>query len=684
MQFKTQVIRYLVALFLVIAVLPALAQEESNVETAQQYVELADQLYLETKAYDDIRDIYMNAALLDPNNIRANYMAGISMLESVTKGQATQYFMKVYEMDPEYSFDLLYKVGQSLHYGYKFDEATKYYEQYLDKLAANPDYLGNDMVEASVVKRKIFECEQGKILMEFPEDVEIINLGSDVNSKYYDYAPVVDADESIMIFTSRRKTGNLNEDVSEDNIPFEDIFISKKVNGAWDYPDNIGNVVNTMYHDSNVGLSKDGKHLYIYKDENNGDIYVSDRDEAGEWSYPEPLDRHINTDFAETSVTLSPDGNTMFFASNKPGGEGGFDIWVTHKNSKGNWEKAENLGAPINTPFDEDGPFIGFDGKTLYFSSRGGNGMGGFDIYRVEYDSASQVWSAPTNMGYPINTPDDDIYFTPSKDGKHAYYASVREDGIGYTDLYMLKVPDEMKHEDPKAEPVAVETPKEKAPVTLTVTVTDGNKPMDVVVSLRGVLGSGGIAANQTGNGVYTFTSTDEKGQEYVLNVSQTGYEPQLITINYPGATDEPINFEQKVVMVKAKEEPKVIETKPRKPIVRKATGDRVRNVYFDFGSSYYHTEDAPYIEKAIGLMKQNPGLKLELYGHSDIVGMERFNKTLSLKRAQRVKDAMVKEGIDESRISVTGMGSEKPLASNDQEKEGRELNRRVEFKFIK
>jgi len=288
--------------------------------------------------------------------------------------------MKVFEKDSEYTFDLLFKVAQSLHYGYKFDEATQYYDRYLDKLAANPDYLGNDMVDELIVRRKIFECEQGKILMEFPEDVEIVNLGPDINSKYYDYAPVVDADENIMIFTSRRKEQNLNEDVSDDNLPFEDIFVSKKVNGVWDYPDNIGNVVNTMYHDSNVGLSKDGKDLYIYKDENNGDIYLSTTDENGEWSYPEPLDRHINTEFSETSVTLSPDGNTMFFASDRPGGEGGIDIWVSKRDAKGGWQKATNIGAPINTPFDEDGPFIGFDGKTLYFSSRGGNGMGGYDI----------------------------------------------------------------------------------------------------------------------------------------------------------------------------------------------------------------------------------------------------------------------------------------------------------------
>lgn len=680
MHFKTQVIRYLLASFLVVAVFPSFAQDNSNEDVAQQLVEIADEIMRETKAYGDAKDQYVMAAMMDPNNIRASYMSGITLLESVTKGAAEEYFMKVYAKDPDYSFDLLYKVGQSLHYGYKFDEATNYYQQFLDKLEANPDYLGNDMVEASVVRRKIFECEQGKILMEFPEDVEIENLGPDINSKFYDYAPVVDADETIMIFTSRRKEQNLNQDVSDDNIPFEDIFVSKKVNGLWDYPDNIGNVVNTMYHDSNVGLSKDGKELYIYKDENNGDIYVSKIDENGEWSYPEPLGKHINSDFSETSVSLSPDGNTIFFASDKPGGEGGIDIWVSHKNDKGAWQKSTNLGAPINTPFDEDGPFIGFDGKTLYFSSRGGNGMGGYDIYRVEYDSASQVWTSPTNMGYPINTPDDDIYFTPSKDGKRAYYASVKEDGLGYTDLYMLKVPDEMKRDDPNATPVAVVAPVEMAPVTLTVTVSGSSGPMDAVISLRGVLGTGGIAANKAGLGQYSFISNKDKGEEYVLNITQTGYEAQLITINYPAAGNDPINFEQSVMLVKAKEEPKVVKKAPP----RRMSGDRVRNVYFDFGSSYYHKEDAMNIEMAVGLMKQKPSLMLVLNGHSDFIGIEKYNKSLSINRADKVKSALIKEGVDAGRISIKGFGSDKPLASNDQEKEGRELNRRVEFRFIK
>jgi len=681
MQFKTQVIRYLFASFLVVAVLPTFGQD-SNEEVAQQMVEIADEVMRETKAYGDAKDTYIMAAQMDPNNLRASFMSGVTLLESVTKGEATEYFMKVYEKDPEYTFDLLYKIGQSLHYGYKFDEATQYYDRYLEKLGANPDYLGNDMVEDDIVKRKIFECEQGKILMEFPEDVEIVNLGADINSKFYDYAPVVDAEENIMIFTSRRKEQNLNEDVSDDNLPFEDIFISKKVNGVWDYPDNIGNVVNTMYHDSNVGLSKDGKDLYIYKDENNGDIYISNIDENGEWSYPEPLDKHINTEFSETSVTLSPDGNTIFFASDRPGGEGGIDIWVSHKNAKGSWQKATNIGAPINTPYDEDGPFIGFDGKTLYFSSRGGIGMGGYDIYRVEYDSASQAWSTPTNMGYPINTPDDDIYFTPSKDGKRAYYASVKEDGLGYTDLYMLKVPDEMKRDDPNAVPVAVKAPVELAPVTLTVTVKDSNGAMNAVVSLISTSGSGGLGANKTSVGIYEFSSTKGKEQEYVLNVTQMGYESQSITINYPAAGNESISFSQSVIMVKAEDTAPVIDIP--KPIVRKSSGDKVRNVYFDFGSSYYHQEDLPSIEKAIGVMKQNTSLMLELYGHSDFVGVEKYNKSLSINRADKVKSTMIKAGIDAGRIRIKGFGSEKPLATNDQEKEGRELNRRVEFRFVK
>jgi outer membrane protein OmpA-like peptidoglycan-associated protein len=648
------------------------ASAQDNRETAQQMVEIADEIMRQSLAVVEARELYVTAANMDPENLRANYMAGTTTLASVNKSFAISYLLKALKIDPEYRFDLLYKIGLGNHYGYNFDEAISYYNQYLSKLDHNPTYKGADLTPRETVLRKIYECEQGKILVEFPEDVEIENLGETINSAYDDYAPLVDADESLLIFTSRRLDGNLNEVLAEDNFPYEDIYYSRKVDTTWSQPTNIGNHINTLYHDSNVGLSKDGKQLFIYKDDNQGDIFVSDLIGEEEWSKPSPLGGHINTPYSETSMSLSPDGNTMFFSSNRPDGYGGFDIWVTHKNRKGQWEKAENMGPEINTQLDEDAPFIGFDSKTMYFSSDGGEGMGGFDIYRVAYDSTTAQWSPPSNMGYPINTPDDDIYFVPAKDGRRAYYASVRDGGFGYTDIYVLKIPELLKHEDPNAVPEA--PPEQKmilSPVILHVTVLNENKEKtDARVTIRPITSLESVPALFGGLGIYSFSTIKDEPVNYYLSVQKEGYQSQSIIVQYPPSINQPIIMRRTVRLVKQEEETKI-------------TAKKLRNVYFDFTKSNIKPEYNAMIQTAVNYLKSNPKAKILLVGHTDLIGSENRNQNLSEDRANAVKDVMISSGIKARRIQIRGEGSRFPLASNDQEEEGRELNRRVEFKII-
>ena len=340
-----------------------------------------------------------------------------------------------------------------------FDNALVYYKRYEQKTLGDKNYRGDDKVPLSEVQRRIFECENGREFMANPANYSIVNVGTSINSEWRDYAPVLNGDETIMIFTSRRKEGNLNENVDVDNIPFEDIFISKKVDGKWTRAENIGNIVNTTSHDSNLALSADGHQLYIYSPENEGDIYVSEQKD-GTWSVPQPLSDAINSSYMENSISISPDKQRLFFASNRPGGYGGIDIYVSEKDKKGNWGKSKNLGPMINTEYDEEGPFIDYDGKTLYFSSMGRKGMGGHDVFKAEYDSVDGKWNEPVNLGYPINTPDNDVYFVSTKDGKRGYYASVRTDGMGYQDIYMVSIPD--LNEDVKLQASAKEDIKEE------------------------------------------------------------------------------------------------------------------------------------------------------------------------------------------------------------------------------
>ena len=339
-------------------------------------------------------------------------MAGQMFLQSVDKARALRYFEKTYKLDPEYTFDLLFKIGLSYHYGLSFDNAINYYQQYLYKVSQQPNYKGENFVPAAVIDRKIYECGIGKELVASPRKVAIKNLGSVINSEYDDYAPVLNATEDLIIYTSRRLEDNLSEDVHTDNIPFEDIFYSIKVNGEWTRALNIGTAVNTESHNSNQALSQDGSSLYIYNDVNNGDIFLSKLGADGNWSVPERLEEPVNSEYNENGVSINANRSLLFFSSTRSGGFGGSDIYMSEANNAGHWRRPVNLGPVINTEYDEEGPVIGFDGKSLYYSSQGGRGMGGFDIFKSEYDSASSTWGIPENLGFPINTPDEDVHFS--------------------------------------------------------------------------------------------------------------------------------------------------------------------------------------------------------------------------------------------------------------------------------
>jgi outer membrane protein OmpA-like peptidoglycan-associated protein len=648
-------------------------QAQDNRAASAQMVEIGDEILNQTNAVMEARDLYIAAVNMNGNNIRANYMAGLTTLRSIDKGAATPYFLKVYELDPNYSFDILYKIGLAYHYDYKFDDAIRFYERYADKVEAE-GVPRADFASLEEVERKLYECEQGKIMLEFPEEVEIKNIGPEINSPDADYAPVVNAAEDILIFTSRRKQGNLNSDVSSDNFPYEDIYIATRTDSVWSDASNIGQPVNTLYHDSNVGLSKDGTTLYIYKDDNEGDIFESTRDASGNWTEPKSMGKPVNSEYSETTVSITPDGQVLFFASNRKGGYGDLDIWMTKKDRKGDWGEPVNLGDEINTKYDEDGPFIGYDGKTLYFSSEGGEGMGGFDIYRVVYDSASESWSAPQNMGYPINTPDHDIYFVPSTDGDAAFYSSVRDDGYGNSDIYMLTIPHTIgDHEDH-----GVKSPY----VMLIVTVmNEAGEQIDVRLRMNQADGPEELFAARDGDGNYRFVNNPAEPRNYIMELAAAGYEEKQVEVSLPAITDEDQMINMTVSMKKKVETP---PPPPPPPPVTTTSSKQLRNVYFLFNSAWLMPAHQDKVDKAVAYLKANPNSKLMLVGHSDLIGAERYNTGLSKRRAESIKKAIVAQGIAASRIQTKGEGSKYPLASNDDEKEGRELNRRVEFKVIK
>lgn len=418
-------------------VLPA---QEDPVALANTYLEQADQIYKQQKeAIEIAKELYIQAADLDPSNLRANWMAGSLYLETINKDQALPYLMRILEQKPGYRFDLLYHIGRAYHYALDFDNALEYYQKYKNKVLADRSYRGRDRVMPQEVSRRILECTNGKDIINNPSQYSIEPIGEEINSPWPDYAPVLNRKGDVMIFTSRRQENNTSADVDKDNFYFEDVFISRKSGDKWSYAENIGPPINTKYHDANIYLSADGNRLYLYKDTGYGDVYYSDY-VNGSWTEPEFLTNKINSStYSENSISETSTPDMIFYTSSRPGGEGGIDIYYCIKDDDGEWYKSKSLGPVINTSGNEDSPFLAYDGKTLYFSSTGHKGYGGYDIFKSVYDSAYGEWSTPINLGYPVNTPDDEISFQISADQRLGYYASIREGGLGFTDIFKVK-----------------------------------------------------------------------------------------------------------------------------------------------------------------------------------------------------------------------------------------------------
>ncbi|MBL0740861.1 OmpA family protein [Chryseolinea sp. Jin1] len=697
------------SLFLAL-ITPGFSQQDPK-ETARQYLEQAELILSETKAMDDARELMVTAADLDTTFIKANYEAGWMHLRTVQKERAGKYFLRVYRQDPAYKFDIEYLIGRSYQYGEQFDKALQYYNLYKEKLVKKASYQGKDKVDMATVDRTIFECENGKEFTSHPGNFSIVNIGREINSEFEDYAPVLNEKEDEIVFTTRRREDNLNQNVFDDNKPYEDIFTAKKANGAWSFAKNIGPTVNTPYHDSNLALSADGNTLFIFKDEGGGDIFYAERKETGEFAEPVPLPGIINSSFEEKSITISSDEKTLYFSSNRPGGFGGLDIYRATKDSKGEWTNVKNLGPKINTDLDDDGPFIDYDLVTLYFSSKGRKGMGGFDVFKTKFDLKTNEWSEPENLGYPINTPDDDIYFVSSKDSKRAYYSSVREDGMGYTDIYLITIPEGLKNTEPVTSktptdpppvdttaqvanvppvvPVIPDVTPDKTPVktpdktpvvtpvakkdvvplkyVVTVVNAETKTPMEPKIRMVGSKDNIIVPMTPKGNGVYEFSITSAKAKDYRLSVEQEGF----VFFNQ--------NLKIEAATTKEKTVNKTIEM--RKLVV--GTYSILRNLYFDFDKATFKTDSYTELNKLEAMLNQNPSMVVEIGGHTDAVGTKEYNQQLSQRRAQAVKDYLTKKGIDTRRIKPVGYGKSKPLASNDDESDGRELNRRVEFKVL-
>ena len=397
--------------------------------------------HIEYGNYNLALPLYLKLDSIEPNNANIQYRIGLCYSHSTNeKNKAITYFENALLSITSNYNDLAfteknaplvayYELAKAYHENYQIDTAIATFKKF-QTLIHTKHYLQEDLI------KYLKTCEFIKKQTSNPIEVEIINLGEELNSEYSDFGPVINADESMLIFTSRRK-GSTGRRVQLDGKYFEDIYVSYKTDGNWQAPKKIGPSINTSDHDAAIGLSPDGQTLYIYKDDNgNGNIYESSL--IGDtWTVPEKLNDNINSVGWETHASISADGNRFYFVSDRKGGFGGRDIYVCKTLPNGGWALAQNLGPEINTKYDEEAPYIHPNGTTLYFSSNGHQTMGGFDILSAELNTENGLWSKPTNMGYPLNTTHDDIFFVPTTDGKRAYYSSVEKQGYGEKDLYL-------------------------------------------------------------------------------------------------------------------------------------------------------------------------------------------------------------------------------------------------------
>lgn len=473
------------------------------------------------KEYLAALPIYEKLYYAHPDEIFLKFVYGRCCLYRSDKHEeALKLIGEVYAKNKK-AENIEFDLARAYHLNYKFDEAITMANQYI----ANKRAVAEDKETSRQVIRY---SQNGKVLYANPTNAKITHAGNILNSDNEEYVPVVSADESIMIFTyvGKESTGGRQNKLMqpfEYGDHYEDVFQSKKVNGEWTKPTPIANI-NTNTHDAAIAISPDGQKLFVYRDngDDHGDIYISYLKDTT-WSVPVKLIGEINSFAWEGSCSLTSDGKTLYFSSERSGGKGGRDIYRSRLLPDSTWGKIENLGDSINTPFDDDAPFIHPDGVTLYYSSKGKNSMGGYDIFEAKMkDSAFNV--SPRNLGYPINTTDDDIYYVLSANGKTGYYASGKKGGAGLKDLYFV---------DPGT--------TEKAPIVCLVkgNITFNKIPAEAdikveITSNNNELYSKLKSNNATGNYVTTFPA----GAKYKVTYTYQNYYPRTLEFDASAITE--------------------------------------------------------------------------------------------------------------------------------------------------
>lgn len=732
---------YCIILFLTVC-FSAYNQIESNQlsDVVLKYKKSADKHFnrkdyvVAMKEYATIIQYYIN----DPE---VNYKYGVCILyANYHKEMAIPFFETAIKAG---NVEAIKMLGLTYHEMYKFEEALKYYHVYTLKSDTN-----SNKYKKSNIKKLISNVLTAIDMVDNPVDVTIENVGHNINSEFADYVPIVTADDQEIFFTSRRPSST-GGDIDHDSEYFEDIFYSDKDSlGRWMPSRHISGDLNSHHHDAVAGLSADGQTLIIYQNDlygHGGDLLVSYlRDTV--WTKPKMLSEQISLkDSWEPSASLTANEDAIYFSSDRPGGYGGLDLYVSKRLPSGQYGDPVNLGAEINTEEDEDSPFISADSKTLYFSSKGHRNMGGYDVFKSEKD-VSGKWSKPENMGYPINTTDDDIFFTINAEGTHGYYTSLGADSYGEKDIYMIKF-----------------KPKPKTLAVLKGKVTDTkNKPIASQIFVSKVASGklNGLYNSNASSGKYLIVL--QPGNSYRAIFKAEGYVSDTLIVNaqeFQGFNEvikniilkktgeklpDTLKITSKENIVIGKKDTvatnKEIDTKNTSLVtlvdtngkqkevrVQKTQNDTLKSalkaVAIDLSDSakqvshsakHHFTKDCEIdFTDSVHILNFNFGYKkidltsrqyfaldsilkpvkkkivgIKINTHTDNVGSVRYNMVLSQKRAQSIARHLQKTGFSKAKIVACFYGESKPLFENSfpdgtDNPDGRYRNRRAEIEFF-
>lgn len=580
-----------------------------------------------------IRDLE-EAIRVDANFVEAHFrLADVLKITKDFRRSLAEYQI-VKSQNPNISKHLDYELGEVYFMLHVYDTALMYFENYSKVLDLSENrqrelnkYLKNTRYSVEAVKKPV------------PYQPE--NLGLNINTPNQEYLPTITADDSTLIFTRRSNQ--------------EDFYISKRTASGWDKAVTLSNAINTTGNEGAQCISPDGQYLYFAgcsRADGFGkcDIYYS-KLVGNEWSKPVNIGEPINTMYWESQPSISPDGKTLYFVSDRKGGYGSYDIYRSNYLGNGKWSRPVNLGPSINTEGVEFSPFIHNDNTTLYFSSNGWPGFGENDIFYSRKNS-NGTWGPAQNLGYPINTSQEESSLFISNDGKKAFFASSTLKGQGGLDLFTFEL-----HE--AARPLPVTYVKGLVFDKLT------KNKLGSTIEIIDISNGDTVAQTNSNEASGQFLASLPSGKTYAFNVYSDGYlfySDQFELKNK--RTVEPFKL-----MV------------PLEPI-KVGAKIALRNIFYESGSYKLKNESLYEITKLVQFLKENADVRIEISGHTDNTGVDQANLTLSTNRAKSVYDWLIKQGIAADRLVYKGYGKSQPLEPNTTEA-GKAKNRRTEIKII-